>query len=944
MAAPLLRRFARACERADRSTVCAHFISAHYLDSTGEGDRPMTYRVRPSDDRGHRLSPQPPSAGTAVAGRRMLTTAVCLLASIVVAAAAAGQDRATPRDGKRAFAIRVADNTVDVDGRLDEPAWEQAPAIDDFVQKEPIEAAPPTERMTVRFVYDESALYIGARMYKNPGSPVQAPMGRRDRVEQAENIQVALDTFHDRRTAYVFGVTTSGVRIDRFHPEDNESTFDDGFDPVWQARTHSDEQGWTAELWIPFSQLRFTAAPEQRWGLNVRRSIPPLDEEDYWVPIPRTVTAWASRFGELDGIRNVASSRRLELRPYVAGASTMTARPDPGNPFDRGGNRQLRVGADVKMGVGPNLTLDATINPDFGQVESDPAEVNLSGVETFFDEKRPFFTEGSGLLNLVPVGNFFYSRRIGAPPIVQAAGDYVDTPAASTILGAAKLTGRTASGTSIGALGAVAAAEDATIFTRSSGLTTNTPVAPRTTYGAVRIQQEFGRNRSTFSGMTTMLHRDLERDTAMANLVARNAFTAAGDSVVRFKEGEYVLTSWAGMSLLTGEPDALARVQRSSAHYSQRPDRDYLIYDPTLTRMSGYKVGASLQRQGGRHWIWTLQHDNESPNLDLNDLGRLTAGDGLQFIGDLRYRETAPGRVFRSYWIGTRQTNEWNYGGDHVVKTAQIYTNQVWRNFWTTTASYTHNRRRQDARLTRGGPLMEVPRAWTANAQLRNRASAQTSWNTQIVVSGNEDGGLSRQLDATIAFRPAPRWQLSIMPSFLRQVDTQQYITSLAGGGPLTYGRRYVFGEIDRSTYATQFRLTYTLKPDLTLDVYAEPFAASGSYSRIGELAAAGTRARRTYGTDGSTAVKQQDGRLMVTDGGATFTVNNSDFNVRSFRSNVVLRWEYRPGSTMYLVWQQDRRVAEAIGDRVGFGDPFRSLGEPGNNYFVIKTTFWMPR
>jgi hypothetical protein len=861
---------------------------------------------------------------------------------LLAASVAGAQDNRAP-GGKRASAFRVAGDAIRVDGRLDEPAWEQATAIADFIQKEPVEGAPPTERMEIRFAYDSSALYIGARMYTNPGSPIQAPMGRRDRSEQAESIQVALDTFHDRRTAYVFGVTASGVRIDRFHPEDNEQTFDEGFDPVWQARTNIDPQGWTAELWIPFSQLRFTAAAEQRWGLNIHRYIPTRDEDDYWVLIPRTVTAWASRFGELEGIRELRATRRLEVAPYVAGASTILAAPDPDNPFGGGANLERRAGADIKMGVGPNLTLDATINPDFGQVEADPAEVNLTGVETFFDEKRPFFTEGSGLLNLAPVGNFFYSRRIGAPPIVSASGDFVEAPATSTILGAAKLTGRTASGMSIGALGAVTGAEEARSFSRASSLTSTVPVMPRTSYGVLRIQQEYGRNRSTFSGMTTVLHRDVEAGGSLARLLPRNAITAAGDSIVRFKDGEYVLTSWAGMSHLTGDADAIARVQRTSAHYAQRPDRDYAVYDPTRTRMSGFKLGSSLQRQGGRHWIWTLQHDNESPNLDLNDLGRLGAGDGLQFIGDVRYRETSPGKIFRGYWIGTRQTNEWTYGGDHVNKSAQIYATQIWRNFWTTQVSYTHNRRRSDARLTRGGPLMEVPGEWSTNVQIRNRASSQTSWNTQVTIGGDEDGGLSREVEGTIAVRPGPRWQLSIAPSFLRQVDTQQYITSIAGGGASTYGRRYIFGEIDRSTYSTQFRLTYTLKPDMTLDVYAEPFAASGSYSNIGELAAAGTRTRRTYGTGGTSVTEQADGSLLVSDGDASFRVNRNNFNVRSFRSNVVLRWEYRPGSTMYFVWQQDRRVSEAIGDRIRVADPFRALGEPGNNYFVIKTSFWLP-
>lgn len=855
--------------------------------------------------------------------------------------ASAGADQSV---AKRASAVRVSDGAIHVDGRLDEAAWSGATALADFVQKEPTEGAPPTAQTEVRFAYDSSALYIGARMHTTAGTAIQAPLGRRDRAEQAENIQVALDTFHDRRTAYVFGVTASGVRVDRFHPDDTESTFDEGFDPVWRARTTVDEAGWTAELRIPFSQLRFNNAPEQLWGLNVHRYIPTLDEDDYWVPIPRTVTAWASRFGELSGIGSVPARRGVELLPYVAGASTITAEKHPDNPFDRGGNLRSRAGVDVKVGVGPNLTLDATINPDFGQVEADPAEVNLSAQETFFDEKRAFFTEGAKLFNLaatVPV--FFYSRRIGAPPAAAASGDFVDAPATGTILGAAKLTGRTASGLSIGALAAVTATEHARTFSRSSALITEVPVAARTTFGVARLQQEFGRNQSTFSGMATAVHRDFDRGTPLSSLLARDAFSAAGDSVVRFRNGEYVLTAYGALSHVTGEPDAIARVQRSSVHYAQRPDRDYATYDPTLRSLTGFKFGGGLERQAGRHWIWSLRQDHETPNLELNDFGRMTSADGVNVTGDLRYRETRPGAVFRSYWIGTRHVNEWTYGREHVLSSAQIYTNQVWGNFWTTQVSYTHTPRHADNRLTRGGPLMEVPRGWSTNVQVRNSASSQTSWSTNVTVSGNEDGGRSRQAEGTLAIRPGARWQLSIAPSFVHQADTQQFITSLAGGGPLTYGRRYVFGAIDRRTYATQFRLTYTLKPDVTLDAYAEPFAASGRYTNIGDLAAAGTRARRTYGTDGTLAAKQADGGLIVTDGNATFTINNNDFNVRSFRSNLVLRWEYRPGSTLYLVWQQDRHVNEARGDRIGLWDPFRAIGQRGNNYFVVKTSFWLP-
>jgi len=365
-------------------------------------------------------------------------------------------------NGKQARAVRVANGSIRLDGQLDEAAWSLATPVADFVQKEPVESAPPTEATEVRFVYDDGAMYIGARMYSSRPEAIQAPMSRRDTVREAEHLLVSLDTYFDHRTAYTFGVTASGVRLDQYHASDNEQNPDLTFDPVWQAKTRMDDQGWTAEFWLPFSQLRFNDASELIWGVNLHRWTPTLNEDDYWVAIPRTDRGWSSRFGELRGIEGVESPLRLELMPYVAASSRLTSNRDQANPFDKGLNGEARGGLDLKLGLGPNLTLDATVNPDFGQVEADPAEVNLSVYETFFQERRPFFVEGNSLLSpglINPTGTFYYSRRIGARPSIPASGDYVDYPGTSTILGAAKVTGRLASGTSICSLAAVTANE-----------------------------------------------------------------------------------------------------------------------------------------------------------------------------------------------------------------------------------------------------------------------------------------------------------------------------------------------------------------------------------------------------------------------------------------------------------------------------------------------------
>jgi len=844
-------------------------------------------------------------------------------------------------DRKQATATRVPNGSVRIDGRLDDEAWQKATPITDFIQKEPVENAAPTDKMEVRLLYDDDVLYVGARMFSSDGR-IQAPLGRRDNTDQAEHILVSFDTFLDRRTAVVFGVTAAGVRIDRFHSSDNEESFDAGFDPVWRAVTQVSGDQWTAELWIPFSQLRFNPQSVQTWGLNLSRFRPTLDEQDYWIVIPRTVRAWSSRFGELTGIANLVPPRRIEALPYIAGGSTINGDRDRSDPFDDGRNLQGRVGADVKMGLGPNLTLETAINPDFGQVEADPAEVNLTAFETRFPEKRPFFLEGAQLFN-IGHPNFYYSRRIGTRPIGPATGDYVEYPDSGTILAAAKLTGRLPSKTSVGFLTAVTDAEQAQVATRGALEQRTVAVSPHAYHMVGRVLQEFGPSASTAGFLVNYVHRQFDEGSPLADLYTRNALGVAGNTLLRFKGGQYEFRASGGGSLINGTEAAMTRVQRSSAHYAQRPDREYSRLDPTLTSLAGWTVQASFDKTGGRHWLWGGNSKIDSENFETNDFAQLNGADGILSNAYLLYRETRPNRWFRTYSVGVGTSSDTTLRLLRQTGAVRAQVILTWANFWTTFANLSRNFAQTSVALTRGGPLMARGPGWTFNLGAGNRATSETRWSGSYQWVANDDGAKTQRVTGLVSMRPGPRWQFTVSPFYERVTEPQQYISTLTGGRPVTYDNRYVFAFIDRSTASMEFRLGLTLRPDLNLDVYAEPFAASGHYYDYGELLEPASRERLRYGTAGTVLAVNPDGSQVVSAGNSTFNLRNRDFNTLSFRSNVVLRWEWRAGSTLYVVWQQDREGSEGIGTPVGINDAFRSVTAPGSNIFLIKTSFWIP-
>jgi len=856
----------------------------------------------------------------------------------VLAAMGARVLRAQPSP-KVARAQRVS-RAPRIDGRLDDAIWSTVSPVSDLVQRQPREGAEPTERTEVYIAYDDEAIYIGARLHRKRPEEISRTFTRRDGFGNAERLNIIFDTQQDRRTAVGFGISAAGVRSDFRHTQDDDMRGRESqFDPVWNASAVVDSGGWTAEMRIPLSQLRFPPDAQQRWGFQIDRWMPDKNETVQWAMIRPRETGYISRFGTLEGIAEVRNTRPVEFVPYVAGDATRTATAAAGNPLAR--PYASRVGLDTKLAVGKYLTLDATVNPDFGQVEADPAEVNLTGFETFFDERRPFFVEGSEMVR----GNgaqYFYPRRIGAPPRGAASGDFVDRPRASTILGATKLTGRLPSRLSIGGIAAVTAAEDARVYHVDSSITRTVAIEPRTTFGVLRLQQDVGNQASTIGAGFTTVQRHFGGVESLSSLLARESYFGGLDWRLRFQQGKYAISGFVAGSHIAGDTAAIRRVQTANAHLLQRPDRRRALYDPTRRSLSGYSMQLRADKDAGRWVLWGAEVKAESPGFEVNDLGRLQSTDDIEYNADLQIRQTIPGRYLQNWRLGFETRGAWNFEGAHQLNTWTQNSSVTFRNFWNVNVRSTIQLAAIDDALTRGGPYMGTPREFRQELRVNNNFGAKTGWRLNAGWEHDEFGAARYNAGGQLTLRPTPRLTVSAEPTYQTGADPRQYVTTIAGG-TATYGKRYVFAFIDRTTISTKLRANVGFSPNLTLEGYAEPFVASGTYRRFGELTAPRSSALREYGTDGTSIVRDSAGVRTVTDNGSRFTIGNRDFHVLSFRSNLVMRWEWTPGSTLFVVWQQNRRSDLIFGDPARTSELLRTTRAAGDNFLSVKFTYWLP-
>ncbi|MGM0588818.1 MAG: DUF5916 domain-containing protein [Bacteroidota bacterium] len=843
---------------------------------------------------------------------------------------------------KRVSARRLEHSSIELDGQLKEEIWEHAEKAHQFTQLNPKEGKPATQKTKVAFVYDDEALYIGARMYSDDPENIQSIVSRRDDAGKSERIIITLDTYLDRRTSYSFALTASGTRADYYHSEDNPYRRDYSWNPVWSGKVHQDSLGWTAEFKIPFSQLRYNEAHLQHWGLNINRYIPNMNEDDFWIYIPKDKTGWASRFGLLTNIRGIEPSKRFEILPYAAGDAFNNGNVDQANPFQEPWEWNGRLGGDIKVGLGSNLTVDATINPDFGQVEADPAQVNLSAYETRFSERRPFFTEGRQLLD-GGGANYFYSRRIGSSPSYTPDNDYVDMENNTPILGASKITGRLPSGLSVGALSALTAKEHATYYNAQTNQNEDVLSEPLTNYNVVRLQQEFGPYSSTAGIILTGVSRNLEQKPHLESLLHKGAMTGGFDWNLRFNEGEYELNGDAGFSYVKGSKDAITNTQLSSARYFQRPDADYVTLDSTRNTLTGFRGSIDLTREGGEHFLWSIYGSTESPEFELNDMGILSTADDINIGGRLTWRENNPSDWYQNYDFNVRYSRSWNYGGINTGIRYRFWTDWQWANFWNTGFNFNFSPRSFSDNATRGGPLMGTPQSWSMGLDLRSDRGQTTYYSTYFGYSEDEFGGWSFNTNFYYEFQLGQRWKISLRPSYYQREDARQYVTTLDNGPAQTFGNRYVFSRIKRSRLSLRLRVNYSFTPDLSVEAYAEPFAASGDYFNPGELAAPSSFHLREYGTDGTSIERIDENTLQVTDGAQSFEIDDPDYLVRSFRSNLVIRYQWRPGSTLYLVWQQSRYSSLEESLMVNPAELSKSLTATGDNVLALKISYWLP-
>ena len=863
------------------------------------------------------------------------------------ASGAAATLRAVPRDGD-----------IVLDGRLDEPAWARAPVAREFTQSWPNPDQPPTDSMNARVLFDDAALYVGIRMYDEHPDSIAAQLARRDPAKMYSDwVHLVIDSYHDRRTAFRFSVNPRGVQKDAYTSNDTNEDFN--WDAVWQVATRIDSLGWVAEYRVPLSQLRYgSAGPAEArvWGLQIMRDVARRSERNSFAPMTHQSPGYVSGFGTLTGLGAIPSPRRLDILPYASTKATR-APGSPSNPFHEATAYAPSIGGDVRYGLPGGLTLSATVNPDFGQVELDPAQVNLSAFETFFAEKRPFFLEGSDVFsfgnlrtkNSYGSATFLYSRRIGRTPAraVALGTDpriaFADIPEQARILGAAKVTGKRGPWT-VGFLDAVTDREVADVVS-PAGTRSTTPVEPRTNYFAGRLRRDYRDGQTVVGAMLSGAVRDLDDDVFRPILVSRAGFGGI-DFEHSWNDRSYFLSGYVAQSLVDGSATAVTSVQRGSAHYFQRPDADHLGVKATRTSLGGSIAALALQKTG--KWFGSATVQQATPGFEINDVGFHGRVDYRALSTLFGYSSSEAGKHIRQRSISASQSSAWNFGGNSILQSVNGVADLTFTNLWVASARVGVQPERMDDRLLRGGPLAGAPRGWSASASVTSDTRKPFVGSLSYSGSGDASGMNTTSLGLSGDIRPATSVRVTLSPSLGIVNSTSQYVRGVADAlATNTYGTRHVLADLHQTTLSLDTRVEWTLSPRLSFQTYVQPFVSTGRYADYKEFVAPRRYDFAVYGRDRGTIARDAATRLLTIDpdgpGAAkSFVVVDPTFNTRSLRGNAVLRWEYRPGSTLFLVWQQQRSDFGALGDFDAARDVGAIFRTRPTNVLAIKATYWL--
>lgn len=817
---------------------------------------------------------------------------------------------------------KLEKSSIKIDGNFDDYDWNKITWEGNFTQYEPNEGEKPSQNTEFKILYDNNNLYVAIKAYDTEPQKIEKRMSRRDSWD-GDLVAIQLDSYFDKKTAFVFAVSASGVRSDAVTTNDDVNNDDSTWDPLWEVKTHITKDGWNAEMRIPLSQLRFNNKIHKTWGLEVVRFYFRNKEWNMWQYIPQKSSGWVSRFGQLKGISNIKPKRQIEISPYFSSKVELYEKED-GNPYADGKDFILNAGVDGKIGITNNLTLDFAINPDFGQVEADPSQVNLTAFETFFSEKRPFFVEGSNITDyqITPGGspwardNLFYSRRLGSSPHYYPntlSNEYIKMPENTRILGALKLTGKTKKGLSIGIIESLTNKEFAKIS--NNGKERKEEVEPFANFFAGRLQKDMNDGNTIFGGMITSTYRFIENSNL--DFMNTSALTGGFDFKQFFKDKKYFLSANVIGSQIYGSTNAISEQQLSSRRYFQRPDANYFEYDSTRTSLSGYGGNINIGKQANNGLRYAANLTWRSPGVELNDVGYIRRSNNIFQYVWAGYKITKPFSIFRQAGINANEWSGWDYGGTSTFFGGNISSWLQFKNFWSVSLSATKETKNVDNSILRGGPALITPGSFNYNIGMGTNSTKKLSLHLSFFDNyGGNKSARNYGLFAFINYQPINILSISLASNYSANNSDLQYISTEY----IENSSKYIFGSISQKTLSVTMRINLNITPDFTIQYYGAPFISSALYSDYKNIT---DSKNDTYENrfhifnENEINYLTNDEMFEVNEIGSysNYYFGKPDFNYKQFRSNLVLRWEYKPGSLLYLVWSQDKTDYSSDGE-----------------------------